>query len=74
VHQIALLHAPYSPALSPWGFFNPTTKTSVERPSPCWRSGYLITRPWQNISAPFQKVLSRTASKTTRNAGSIVLM
>jgi hypothetical protein len=73
VHQITVLsHAPYSPDLSTWIFFLfPRLKRVLKGHR---HADVQAIHPLQKSSAPFQKVLSRTASKTTRNAGSRLLM
>ena len=74
VHQVALLpHTPYSPDMSPCDFsyshyWNGHSKAIVMlkfRP---------FFRLWQNRPAAFQKVISRTDSKTSKNSGSDVQM
>lgn len=54
-------------------FLIPTTERSTERSSVCLHSSHL-DGSYKKSSASYQKVLSRTASKTSRNAGSGVLM
>jgi hypothetical protein len=73
VHQITvLLHAPYSPDLSPYNFFLfPWLKRVLKGHQ--YNDNQAI-QSWQNSCVAFQQVLARTTSKTSTNAGSGILM